>query len=487
MSRKGLVQPLALAAILALGFAVVWGVLGLWLAQVGEYLAEREAEHEGLFFRPDGTPLIESWTGNPNKARRYTDLERHPEIHPAEGDDADLLPTTFPTKLPARSAWGEVSWDERIRSMPDGRPQPVYWHFVSDGRPDGTAYFVGYDSESKVCVGYLGTAGFREAPLPLEELIPFEGVASGPRSRVIFINYGLRYRRRGGMARAPRGFVSPWDVYVLGRAGELYHADLQNRSIQIIRANAPIRSAALLSGVSDPVLGTLHRLAIRTDDSLSLMDEKGQVLRRFPIPEPARERTLSIAETSLGEVVMYWEDKRERSTGKVDHWIYWVSPDGVRREAQIALTSDGPDGVIVSSKDAGIVLPSPLLLGGLLAFFVAPNELERAAGYPQALGQTLMEFRSGLVIAQLLGVLLAVLCYRRQVRYGASRTERIAWPLFVLLLGLPGWIGYRFGRRWPVLETCPVCGAIVPRDRSECARCASAFPLPELKGTEVFA
>lgn len=106
---------------------------------------------------------------------------------------------------------------------------------------------------------------------------------------------------------------------------------------------------------------------------------------------------------------------------------------------------------------------------------------------PEALGRSLREFGPALGIAQLIALGLAVLCYRRQLRYGAGRAERILWPLFVLLLGLPGWIGYRFGRRWPVLETCPNCGDAVPRDRGECARCTAAFPLPALQGTEVFA
>jgi hypothetical protein len=73
------------------------------------------------------------------------------------------------------------------------------------------------------------------------------------------------------------------------------------------------------------------------------------------------------------------------------------------------------------------------------------------------------------------------------VRYGASGPERIVWPSFVFVLGLPGWIGYRFGRAWPNLERCPSCRAIVPRDRIECAACQRDFPEPALQGTEVFA
>jgi hypothetical protein len=92
-----------------------------------------------------------------------------------------------------------------------------------------------------------------------------------------------------------------------------------------------------------------------------------------------------------------------------------------------------------------------------------------------------------MIIAQLLAAGLAILCYRRQVRYRGSRSERIVWPLFVLALGLPGWVAYRFCRTWPVLETCSACGVGVPRDRGECAHCEADFPAPALKGTEVFA
>jgi hypothetical protein len=70
---------------------------------------------------------------------------------------------------------------------------------------------------------------------------------------------------------------------------------------------------------------------------------------------------------------------------------------------------------------------------------------------------------------------------------GIRGSERVIWPLFVLAFGLPGWVGYRFGRRWPVLESCPKCGVDVPRDREDCTDCEVAFPGPALKGTEVFA
>ena len=64
-------------------------------------------------------------------------------------------------------------------------------------------------------------------------------------------------------------------------------------------------------------------------------------------------------------------------------------------------------------------------------------------------------------------VVMAWLCYRRQKRYAQPWTA--AWVILVLLGGVPGLAGYLLHRRWPVLEKCPACGSVVPRDRERCA------------------
>jgi hypothetical protein len=137
---------------------------------------------------------------------------------------------------------------------------------------------------------------------------------------------------------------------------------------------------------------------------------------------------------------------------------------------------------------AGVV-PAPVVLGGLVGIGRSWELLEEGLEPTCAAAgrRALAEFWPALVLAQLLALGLAVQCHRRQVRYGASRPARVVWPLFVLALGLAGWVAYRFGRSWPVLATCPACGARVPHDREGCARCDAEFPAPVLKGTEVFA
>jgi hypothetical protein len=171
---------------------------------------------------------------------------------------------------------------------------------------------------------------------------------------------------------------------------------------------------------------------------------------------------------------------------EIEHHIFRVDAAGRYQQAAITLPWFGWKKLIPW---AGLVIPSPLGLAGTVAY-VRPSMLledDISASYPEALGQALTEFWPALAISQLVAFSFAVLCYRRQVRYGASRRERIVWSLFVLLLGLPGWIGYRFGRSWPVLESCPKCDSTVPRDRENCLRCTDDFPRPALKGTEVFA
>ncbi|MGH7224680.1 MAG: hypothetical protein ACRELF_15770, partial [Gemmataceae bacterium] len=266
----------------------------------------------------------------------------------------------------------------------------------------------------------------------------------------------------------------------------LYHVDLQKRIIHAAFDSAPVLSAALNAGIPNAIRGTPFRPTVRTEDAVLVLNERGQVQKRYPIPEPLRGQDLSFGEANTGEAVMYANSPEDILASEVEYRIFRVDSAGRFRQTTTVLSFVGAKRLLPL---AGLVMPSPLSLAGTVAS-VRPSmllESGSATTYPQALGQALTEFWPAFALAQLLALGLALLCYRRQVRYGASRAERLIWPLFVFLLGLPGWIGYRFGRKWPVLESCPDCGVAVPRDRENCLRCTNDFPRPALKGTEVFA
>ena len=69
----------------------------------------------------------------------------------------------------------------RIARFADCRTPANLWYFLHDGARDGRGYFVGYDSKSKLCVGFIGRDGFRPDQPPVEQWFPMDGVklASG--------------------------------------------------------------------------------------------------------------------------------------------------------------------------------------------------------------------------------------------------------------------------------------------------------------------
>ena len=106
-------------------------------------------------------------------------------------------------------------------------------------------------------------------------------------------------------------------------------------------------------------------------------------------------------------------------------------------------------------------------------------------GYWAALGKGLHTYWPMLLVTGAICVVLAMLCYRRQRRYGLPWTW--VWVGFVLLFGVPAYLGYLAHRSWPSRLPCPSCGKPVPRNREACFACNHDFPAPPPKGIEVFA
>ncbi len=182
MTNKGLFPRLVLATVLAVGFLCVWGVIGVWAVEVWQVLSLVYAERENLSFRTEGTAVRIQHDGRGNT--HYRDLEGNLVTLPEDKAEEWLHGTRLPASLPLSVRVGDIAWEDRIRSFDDGRRPAVRWHFIGDGQPRGEAYFVGYDSQSKECVGYLGTTGFRGEMPTADERFPFAGAMSGRYTRV---------------------------------------------------------------------------------------------------------------------------------------------------------------------------------------------------------------------------------------------------------------------------------------------------------------
>ena len=444
MPEKRAVSSLMLAAILAIGFVVVWGLIGMWAVELAEHVFGEETVSEALMFKPDGTPWVVCSKGL--REKHYRDLDG--KIVPAP--DNEVFYSTACWLLPHLPAVTEnMGWGQRVRAFSDGRSPAVYWYLLSDGRPNGGAYFVGYDSQSKECIGYLSPAGFGQEIPPEEEQFPFSGPMSGREARVFCLQGShspAQHPQPGDRWSRRREALSPVDVHQVGRDGKIYHADLHERTVTVALDQPGLRWATLVSGPMDQVKGTPTRLAARIGDSVLVLDERGSLLKRYRIPESLLQRTVNFQETTTGEGLLYWQAPAAGLGTEADCRICWSNVEGGCREASTTLRHHG---WLRSFRiRGGAVVPSPLVLLGLVGLGRPPVLLEEgvATTYPAALRQALEEFAPALGLSQLIALGLSVMCYRRQVRYGVRKRDRVIWALFVLLLGLPGWIGYRFGR-----------------------------------------
>jgi hypothetical protein len=480
MNKNGFLLTIVLTA----GFIAVWGIVSVWSLEVWDYTTQGGRFHEGLYFRADGSVVVNH--GRLEVGESYfTDLEGNAVASPFKDvNDRIAMVPIQPRPFP----WSDShrSWDSRISGMPDSQMPQGIWYRVSDGEPNGKTYIVGYDSQRKTKIGYLGTAGFRERPLPEAEhfaIIPIGmNAACSPGTPLSIPNSNGRL---GGQAL--QGFVSPWDLFLVGQDGKLYHVDLQARTVRVMYQDPDLQALALASVPLSEKVGVQARLVARTTDAILVFGEKDQVRKRYPIPESLRNKTVFFGETSHGEAVMYWQDFGNAFSTTHEVMICWVSPDGRFREATTTLQEAG--GFRLTSVKCGAMLPSPLPLATLSAIIWPADLVQngRAATMPEALAQTTRNFAPAMLLAQVVAILCAIACYRRQRRYAATRRECLLWTLYVVLFGLPGWIGYRFGRTWPVLQRCAECETIVPQDREMCAQCETAFAEPALLGTEVFA
>jgi len=499
-------QPLLLAALLAAGFAVVWAAAAAWLWEVvgapvrdgafGDHLPGPEY----LVIRADGTPLLKRF-GPHEWAETYRDLDGDP-VTPA--DEKWLYPRYLAAHatgglpwLPAESRvdlWRETPWGQRLRAFADDRQDPralAFWWLVADDRAEGTAYLVGYHRATGARDGYLGTAGFRADEPPPDERFRFtaDGWAIMERVRTPQTTYAGGSYPMQSLRPGPPGDVPPWCVYLLADDGKVHQIDLGRRAVRAVLEDVPVRSIELAPHRGPRPGPEVFVLLARTDDELLAVDAADEVVGRFPLPEELRGRDFHWAETAAGEFVAYTREPVVPDWGSRVRY-YWLDRSGrVTRRAEFTLRGYNRPYAFAQRAQVGTVAPSSAAVVGFAGVYrpVALLDDGHAQGAAEAWALALGEQWPSLLLGLAVSAGLAWACYRREVRYRGGAAGRVFWPLFVLVLGLPGWVGYRYGRSWPPLARCPSCGADAPHDRVECAACRAELPPPALGGTEVFA
>ncbi|MGA2068235.1 MAG: hypothetical protein ABSG86_24900 [Thermoguttaceae bacterium] len=486
---QGILRPLGLALVLAIGFGAVLALAAEWGIKIWEGLRRQNRVSEGLVVRADGTPLIQRNTYDEYQTVTFRELEDGREV--PRPKDNSLVGASLAIPRRDRLMFPLIA-NARVRPFADGQGPPNLWYFVHDGARDGRGYFVGYDSRTKLCVGFIGRDGFRPDQPPAEQWFPMDGakLASGTafsRFEMIGYWYGVYYGRENGEE------FPAWKVEMISGA-ELLEVDLRKRSVRALMESADLVAVGVLeTAAKSKAAGEEARpprrpekLAVRTTDRVLLFDATGKQYSAFPVPEEFRDRSIVLYELDAGTALVtasrLLPDRSRREE------LLWIDASGrVLGREGVPLGEGNAHYDQIEAWKAALVVSAPVVLAFLAMVPVPSDYLAQGLepDYPAALARSLAAFWPALLGASLLAAALAWHCCRRHRRYYQPASG--VWFVFVLLTGVPGLVAYLFHRGWPVLEKCPACGHNIPRDREACAKCGVAFPAPEPKGCEVFA
>jgi hypothetical protein len=485
---SGLVGELAWAITLATGFGTLWFALVAWTGESGG--ASRPNTWEQLLIWSDGTPIIEKnvW---PNLAQTtYRDLKGNTQKALELKDRAGAVFMPGEHQPPGAFA-GERGWLWRLWVFVDDRDPNAIWYFVHDGEPDGTGYFVGYHSKTKQRMGFIGLSGGRADPVPKGDQFPvraalmlsFSSWSSAPTS---IYNIGRQEYRA-------EPFDLPTRLVYVPSGKELREVDLNARTVTtVFESPDPIEApgVATITNWSGGKPVREQPVLVRTRQRIFTIDRNHKVVRQFTIPsEIDPQSTVYWYEVAGGQAIANFTPPSATRVprGGGLNTLYRIAADGAileRFEVTLQAYSD-PGSEARFQTIVFLGLPVPAFIAIVNPLFLMGTD--QSLSYPAAIAGVIRRLWPSLLGVAALTSILAIITWRRCGSFGLTQRERAAWLIFVLLLGLPAFVGFLLGRRWVVRQPCASCHALAPRDRDECAHCGTRFPDPSLLGIEIFA
>lgn len=472
---------LLLGLVLAAGTAIIWGVVvfGCSLAILLGSLDSPESlfDEHLCFDGEEGTPLI-GWRSRSDRRLRYRTLD---------GDQTEARGQFQTSRL--RGPEGvklldvPVEWSQRILAASDHEIAPEYWYLIHDGRPDGHARLEGFDGVTRQRIGYIGRHGFRDAPPTPDDGFPIDWPAFQASGQSTF--WGVFGRRPSLSDWRPRPeIIPPWIGYLV-TDGKLVEIDVREHRVRTLLEDPSIVSASVVSYLSTDATvsesGIRRFVAVRSADRLWIVDPHTNQSYDLPIPDSWAD--LPHVGIALIDDQVVLTNESWPQTDPV--MLVWLSQDGrVLQERSVSLRSDVFPKLGIWAQAAAVPLPIAVALNIFMGDPLNEQEKVVKGAHVQALTASWHRWRGPFVAVSLLSIALAVWCVWRHKRY--AQPGAWAWFVFVLLLGMPGLIGYLLHRRWPVRETCPACGRRAVVDRETCQHCSAPFPSPPLKGIEVF-
>jgi hypothetical protein len=472
----------------------------IWLgtSMLQAWQGKSRPPRESLVVTVDGTPLIESMPLDNLSQVTYRDLNGRPH---EDVERKDQLSAIYLSSPPRERSWlfSQLDWQQRIRVFMDEREPAAIWYFIHDGLADGAGYFVGYERVSNRLIGYIGLSGLRADPVPPGDRIPVLGAQvltfSSWSSAPFWVNSGRMWVSR----------PNPWDVpprlVHVPSANRLRVVDLSARTVTtVFEAPEPINSVGVpyLASYSGTESKKEQPIIIRAGRKLYKLDHGYRLNSTFTLP-PELNPTSTITWYDTGDGPAVAECAVVRKAGEsLDQEVartkvYRIGADGsILESIEVSLESgtNAPSDRAQLAL-AALALPSPamLLAGDSLLEKEALLAVEGSStqSYSEALVAILKRAWPSLLAVLAGSLVLASIAWRRVRVFELSQREQAVWAAFVLLFGLPAFVGFLLHRRWPVREPCPNCHARSARGRDACAECGRLFPDPEPKGIEIFA
>ena len=485
--RTTIVSPLILALFVTAGLQSVWGiVLGIGYKTVSRALEDYPGQ---LRVDPRGRIVLEY------------QLQDKLEYRTTDGRPVDVPEFPYwlggaPLAAPLSDRHGErqLPWSERLTWVYVPTRPSASWYLVHSATSDGAGYFVGYNDLSNATIGYIGRSGFRAVEPPAGEWFAMAGPAG--RHSALRAWYATAVQQASGDPATTDAIGGQGIVYLISD-GSVWRIDLMGRKAEML-----FESPDAASVIKSPRVAELPPeeapedwqggpyyafsdagLLVRTPTEVIGIDLDGRRRTSWPIPAKLRGTDCTWYELADGGALamalrwdgdLYWGEF---------HWI--DSAGNVTREEAVYYTPHPPASQPYWMYAA---LTPQVLVASLINLVVLPDSSVNNGSQPDfhtAFAQALADGWVALLAVYVLSALLAGLAYRRQTRFALP--EAGAWAVFVFLFGAPGWLAYRWHRRWPVLEACSECHRPAPRDRESCAACGSVFAPPPLTGTEIFA
>lgn len=481
------------AFIMAVAAGLVWALACIWSGyMVSLFTGSSDYVYETIVVAGDGTPLIQTYSSTQPGDPTFRTLNGKPY----ESDVRSQLTPGIIGNPPRPPGLMEqtLSWQQRVAGVSDNQRRPTSWYLIRNEAQLGQAYLVGYDEQSRLCIGYIGRTGFRRSMPPQEEWFDV-GRRIQSWSSGIFASTG--YVQSGGRANsqnyAEQRFPS-WRIFLID-GQRLLEIDLRERSIRTMLESPDLLDVAVASEAvskadadppQEPSNQPQYRVIARLTDRILVFDPPTSDKKEFSLPESLRDRALTTYLLGPDELLLeYWLEEGQ-PYGPTQ--LAWLKQDGkFDREQTITLAHPDTGSERLATWMAAGMAPVPIGWLGVTTLLAPLSMLQvnQTKTYAEGLAKVFEFAGPAFMGVIVLGIVLAWITYRLQRKYRRPGTS--AWATFVLLLGVPGLIAYWLENRRTKLESCDACGEVVPRDRDVCAACNAQFPTPPLVGTEIFA